>query len=78
MKRLIADWLWRVALLGSLCWIGWELRGFREDMMEPLDERTTTSIEPDVVQDGLDMLHDDIDGLKQKVDAILIAIVRSR
>ena len=78
MKRLIADWLWRMALLGALCWIGWELHGFRADMMEPVDEQTTASSEPDVVHDSLDALHDDIEELKQKVDAILVAMARSR
>jgi hypothetical protein len=76
MKRLIADWIWRIALLCALCWIGWELHGFHDDMMQPADEQTTTSTEPDV--DSLDSIHDDIDDLKQKVDAILIAIARSR
>jgi len=78
MKRLIADWLWRIALLGALCWIGWELHGFREDMMQPADEQATASTEPDVVQDSLDALHDDIEDLKQRVDAILVALARSR
>jgi hypothetical protein len=78
MKRLIADWLWRVALLGALCWIGWELHGFREDMLEPVDPQTTAVTEPDVVQDSLDAIQDDIEELKQKVDAVLVAVVRSR
>ncbi len=78
MNRLIADWLWRMALLGALCWIGWELHGFREDMNEPADGQTTALTEPDVLKDSLDSIHDEIDDLKQKVDAILIAIARSR
>ena len=78
MKRLIADWLWRMALLGALCWIGWELHGFREDMTESTDEQTTASNEPDVFRDSLDALHDDIEDLKQRVDAILVALARSR
>jgi len=78
MKRLIADWLWRIALLSALCWIGWELHGFREDMMEPIDEQTTASTEPDVVRDSLDALHDDIEDLKQRIDAILVAVAHSR
>jgi hypothetical protein len=78
MKRLIADWLWRMALLGALCWIGWELHEFREDMNAPVDEQTTASTEPDVLKDSLDTIHDDVEDLKQRVDAILIAVVRSR
>jgi hypothetical protein len=75
---LIADWLWRAALLGALCWIGWQLHEFREDMNEPVDEQTTVSTEPDVVKDSLAALHDDIEDLKQKVDEILVAVARSR
>jgi hypothetical protein len=75
---MIADWLWRIALLCALCWIGWELHGFRRDMMEPTDEQTTATAEPDVVQNSLDTIHDDVEELKQKVDAILVAIARGR
>jgi len=78
MKRLIADWLWRMALLGALCWIGWELHGFREEMLLPVDEQTTASNEPDVLQDSLESIQDDIEDLKQKVDAILVAVARAR
>jgi hypothetical protein len=78
LRRLIADWLWRIALLGALCWIGWELHGFREDMLQPVDENTTASDEPDAVQESLDALHDDIEDLKQKLDLLLVAVVHSR
>ncbi len=78
MKRMIADWLWRMALLGALCWIGWELHGFREDMMQPVDEQTTASSEPDVIQGSLDAIQDDIEDLKHRVDAILVAMARLR
>jgi hypothetical protein len=78
MKRMIADWVWRVALLGALLWIGWELHRFHDDMMQPADEQVTASAEPDVVQDSLDTLHDDIERLTQKVDAILVAMTTTR
>jgi hypothetical protein len=78
MKRLIADWVWRLALLGALCWIGWELQRFHDDMMEPADAPITASAEPDAMQDSLSALRDDIDSLTQKVDAILVAIARTR
>jgi hypothetical protein len=38
--------------------------------MEPTYEQTTASTEPDVLKDSLDVLHDDIEDLKRKVDAI--------
>jgi len=52
------------------------LHGFREDMMEPVDAQTAASAEPDVVQDSLDALHDDIEDLKQKV-AVVVAVSMS-
>jgi hypothetical protein len=64
--------------LGALTWIGWELHEFRADMNEPVDGQTTASTEPDVVQGSLDAIHDDIEDLKQRVDTILVAMVRSR
>jgi hypothetical protein len=39
MKRAIAEWLWRLAILAALCWIGWELDQIHEDMFEPADEQ---------------------------------------
>jgi hypothetical protein len=45
-----------MALLGARCWIGWEFQGFREDRSEPIDDQTTVSNEPGVVQDSLDAL----------------------
>jgi hypothetical protein len=36
------------------------------------------STEPDVVQDSLDAPHDDIEDLKQKVDAIRVAVIHTR
>jgi hypothetical protein len=75
---MIADWLWRLALLAALCWIGWEVHGLREDMLEPVDAQTTASTEPDVVRDILDALHDDIEDLKQRVDVILFAVAHAR
>ena len=29
----------------GLCWIGWELHGFREDMKEAIDDQTTAANE---------------------------------
>jgi len=78
MTRWIADWLWRLALLGALCWIGWELHRFHDDMMQPADEQSAVSAEPDVAQDRLEAIRDDIEALTQKVDAILIAMARTR
>ena len=78
MKRLIAEWLWRVALLGALGWIGWELHSFHQDMVQPLPDEQTTAAAPDEVQNTLDDLRDDRAGLTQKVDAILVVMSRAK
>jgi hypothetical protein len=78
MTRWIADWVWRLALLGALCWVGWELHRFHDDMMQPVEEPAVVAAEPDAVQDGLEAIRDDLDVLTRKVDAILFAMTRTR
>jgi hypothetical protein len=78
MNRLIADWLWRMALLGALCWIGWELHGLREDMVQPVDDQATTAAAPDDVQNSLDDLRDGVATLNAKVDAMMMAMMQLR
>jgi len=78
MKHLIADWLWRAALIGALAWIGWELHLLHEDMNAPADDAVTAAAAPDETQDSLDALRDDLAGLTEKVDAILVAVARTR
>jgi hypothetical protein len=76
MNRLIADWLWRMALLGALCWIGWELHGLREAMVQPVDDQATTAAAPDDVQNSLDDLRDGVATLNAKVDAMMMAMMQ--
>lgn len=78
MKQLIADWLWRTALLAALGWIGWELHGFREDMTQPVDDQSTAAVAPDDVQNSLDGLRDDLATLHAKVDAMMMAMMQWR
>jgi hypothetical protein len=78
MKRLIAEWLWRMALLGLLGWIGWELHGVRADMNQPTDEQTAAATGPDEVQDRLEAIRDDLEVLNQKVDAIMVVMARAK
>lgn len=77
MKRLIADWIWRAAVLAALAWIGWQLQLMHQDMMQPEDSTTTASAAPDGrnpdVQDSIEDLRDDVAALDQKVDALMIA-----
>jgi hypothetical protein len=75
MKRLIAEWLWRAALVCALGWIGWEMHQIRVQIQQP-DDETTTAAAPDDLQDSLDTLRDDIATLNEKVDAVMVAMMQ--
>lgn len=77
-KRLIADWLWRLAMLAALGWIGLELHGLHEQLLQPADDAETVQAAGDDTLNAIDELRDDLAGLTQKVDAILIVMARSR
>lgn len=76
MKRLIAEWLWRIAVLCVLGVIAWELLALRADLAQPADDQTITA-GPDDAQDSLDAIRDDIASLTRKVDAILVVMARA-
>jgi len=38
MKRIIGEWIWRLAMVCALGWIGLELHGLREDLAQPADD----------------------------------------
>lgn len=75
MKRLIAELIWRAAIVATLAWIGWELHQIHQDMLQPEDSQTTAQAGPESpeLQDSVDDLRDDIAALDQKVDALMIA-----
>jgi hypothetical protein len=78
MKRLIAEWLWRVAVLCILGVIAWQLFALRADIAQPADDSATVAAAPDETQASLDAIRDDIDALARKVDAILVVMARAR
>jgi len=78
MSARIAEWLWRLALLGLLGWIGWELQLLHQDINQPADDTTSVAQAPDDTQDTLDAIRDDLAGLTQKVDAIMLVMARAR
>ena len=77
VKRSIAEWLWRAALLAGLGWIGWELMLLHEDLRQPVDDETSIAA-ADETLDSLDAIKDDLADLTQKVNAILVAMSRSK
>ena len=77
MKQLIAEWLWRAALLVALGWIGWELMLLHDDLNQPAGDTTVTTAADDT-QESLDELHDELGVLTRKVDAILVVMARSK
>lgn len=75
MKKLLAEWLWRAAIVCALGWVGWELHQIRLQLQQP-DEETTTATAPDNLQDSLDDLNDGIAKLNEKVDAMMVAMLQ--
>ena len=78
MRKGIAEWLWRAALVAALCWIGWELMLLHEDLRPTAADETTTAAAPDETLESLDAIRDDIEGLTEKVNAILVVMSRSK
>jgi uncharacterized protein YoxC len=81
MNRHIAEWLWRIALIVLLVWIGSELHQLRIDVQPGPDDNSTTATTPDgangdEVLQSLDDLRGDVDVLQQKVDALLASMTR--
>jgi hypothetical protein len=78
MKRLIAEWLWRAAVIGVLCWIGLELHQLRQDVQPLPDDQATASSGGQDIQQGLDDLREDVARIDAKVDALMQAMMRLR
>ena len=74
MKRLLAEWLWRAAIVCALGWIGWELHALRMDLQQPDDEATTAAA-PEDIQDSIDVLMDDVATLTAKIDSTMVAVL---
>jgi predicted GNAT superfamily acetyltransferase len=77
VKRLIAEWFWRAAIVCALGWIGWEMHQIRVQMQQPDDEATTAAAPADL-QGNLDELSDGIAKLNEKVDAMMVAMLSRR
>ncbi|HKX43947.1 MAG TPA: hypothetical protein VJO99_22500 [Burkholderiaceae bacterium] len=77
MKRMVGEWLWRVALLSALAWIGYELRNLHEDLRPSADDQAVVTSTPEDTQDGIEAVRDDLEEIKKKVDAILMVLARS-
>lgn len=76
MKRLVAEWLWRAAVLCVLGVIAWELLALRADIAQPADDQAVAAGSDDA-QDSLEAIRDDIASLAHKVDAILVVMARA-
>jgi hypothetical protein len=76
MNRTIAEWLWRAAVLCLLAWIGWGVYLIHQDTLPPPDNQAIEA-GPDPLQRSLDDLREELTGLTEKVDAMLVAMARS-
>jgi len=74
------EWLWRLAILAALAWIGWGLQDLHADLKPQPDADAATAAAPDAdpLQDSLDDLRDDVALLTQKVDAVLVVMARAK
>ena len=77
MKRMIGEWLWRVALLSALAWIGFELHGLHEDLQPAPEDQAAVASTSDDAQDELDAVRDELADIRKKVNAILFVLGRS-
>lgn len=52
MTKLIAEWVWRIAVVVLLAWIGAELHALHDDLMAPADDQPATTATPARLRDG--------------------------
>lgn len=76
LARAIAEWVWRLAILAALGFIGFELRQLHQDITEPVEEpQSVASTDSD---DALDAIDRQLARLNQKVDAIMLVMARAK
>lgn len=47
MRRIIGEWLWRVAMVCTLVWVGLELHGLRADLAQLADDDPAVTAQAD-------------------------------
>ena len=77
MTKTLTEWIWRLAVLCALGWIGLQLQRLHEDLSQPAQDDAEVAAAADDIQDGLEVIRDDIDGLSRKVDAIVVAMAQA-
>ncbi len=75
MARLIFEWVWRAVIVCALGWIGWELHQIHQTLLEPADESNTAAVDQGL-QERIDDIANDVATLNEKVDAIMVAMLR--
>ena len=80
MKRIIGEWIWRVAMICALGWVGLELHGLREDLMQPADDNPPVTAEADGENGGgcVDVVRQRVRASGQKIAAAHLASIASR
>lgn len=67
MLRSFAEWIWRLAVVAALLWIGWEQHLIHQTMLEPGDDAPLAADEPDGTADELATVN-------AKLDAIMLVL----
>ena len=75
--RTGVEWIWRVAVLAAIAWVGLELHGLRLDLQEPARDQASASAQADD-EDTISAVRDDLDEIKQKVNAIMVVMARAK
>jgi hypothetical protein len=80
MKRIIGEWVWRVAMVCALGWLGLELHGLREDLAQPADEDPAMTAEADGSdsQGCVDAVRQRVRDSAPKIAAAPLAMITSR
>lgn len=55
-----------------------ELRALRLDLQEPAQDQVTTSAQADDDEDTISAVRDDLDEIRQKVNAIMVVMARAK
>ena len=78
MARTMADAAWRLGLLAALVWIGLELHGLRVELQPVDDTELHADARSEDEEDSLDAINDQLAEIKEKVNAIMVVMARSR
>jgi hypothetical protein len=76
MRQALAEWIWRLAMLAGMLWVGWELHSLRDDLAQPPPDDAVQTAGADSMEQNIDEIRTAVAELAEKVDALAAAIVQ--